>query len=72
MHKIQIAFGNATGPSDVPVPVKVVLDDHELQGVQSVVIALDDAGITSVVLTLVASTVDDMQLRTTRGGGAHS
>jgi len=56
MHKIQVAFGAAT--SDVPVPVRVVLDDHVLQGVSSVEVVLNDAGVTSVVLTLIASTVD--------------
>ena len=59
MHKIQISFGHATGSGDMPVPVKVVLDDHELQGVRSVVIALDEAGVTEVVLTLVSSIVID-------------
>ena len=70
MHKIQIAFGNATGPGDVLVPVKVILDDRELQGVRSVVIALDDAGVTSVVLTLVSSTTadDNPPQRTVKGG----
>lgn len=54
MHKIQISFGAATG--EMPVPVKVVLDGHELQGVASVEIALDEEGVTSVVLRLVSST----------------